>query len=215
MYYDIFYNSYITLYKSPTIIHSNYETTEDFSSLDITYNSYKLIQNSTVCNSLSFCLYTIHVYQGVIVGEVQTSNSTTTCLCLCNIIWTKTSLDKHIYILSVLPITSLILGRHVNLHLKAYLELYSLFYFRQSGFREHHACQTALIKIIDDCLSVINQNKLAHHYFQTFLKLLIHKFKLYNIDTPWFSSYLNKRFQQTHYACPISDKKEVISCVPQ
>jgi len=40
MYYDIFYNSYITLYKSPTIIHSNYETTEDFSSLDITYSSY-------------------------------------------------------------------------------------------------------------------------------------------------------------------------------
>ena len=32
--------------------------------------------------------------------------------------------------ISVLPITSLILERHVNLHLKAYLELNSLFYFR-------------------------------------------------------------------------------------
>ena len=41
--------------------------------------------------------------------------------------------------ISVLPITSLILERHVNLHLKAYLELISLFYFRQSGFREHHS----------------------------------------------------------------------------
>jgi len=28
-------------------------------------------------------------------------------------------------------------------------------------------------------------------------------------------SYLNKRFQQTHYAGSISDKKEVISGVPQ
>ena len=37
--------------------------------------------------------------------------------------------------------------------------------------------------------------------------LLIHKLKLYNIDTSWFSSYLNKRFQQTHYAGAISDKR--------
>jgi len=28
---------------------------------------------------------------------------------------------------------------------------------------------------------------------------LIHKLKLYNIDTSWFSSYLNERFQQTNY----------------
>jgi len=39
--------------------------------------------------------------------------------------------------------------------------------------------------------------------------------KLYNIDTSWVSSYLNKRFQQTHYAGAISDKKQVISGVPQ
>ena len=44
--------------------------------------------------------------------------------------------------------------------------------------------------------------------------LLIHKLKLYNIDTLWFSSYLNKRFQQTHYAGVISDKKDMISSVP-
>ena len=70
----------------------------------------------------------------------------------------------------VLPITSLILERHVNLHLKAYLELNSLFYFRQSGFREHHACQTVLIKIIDDWLSAINQNKIAGSLFLDFSK---------------------------------------------
>ena len=40
-----------------------------------------------------------------------------------------------------------------------------------------------------------------------YLNHLIHKLKLYNIDTSWFSSYLNKRFQQTHYAGAISDKK--------
>ena len=41
------------------------------------------------------------------------------------------------------------------------------------GFREHHSCQTALIKIIDDWLSAINENKIAVHYIKTFLKLLI------------------------------------------
>ena len=65
----------------------------------------------------------------------------------------------------VLPITSIILERHVNLNLKAYLELNLLFYFRKSGFREHHSCQTALIKIIDDWLSAINQNKIAGSLF--------------------------------------------------
>ena len=45
--------------------------------------------------------------------------------------------------------------------------------------------------------------------------ILIHKLKLYNIDTSWFSSYLYERFQQTHYAGTISDNKEVISGVPQ
>jgi len=36
---------------------------------------------------------------------------------------------------------------------------------------------------------------------------LIQKLKQYNIDTSWLSSYLNKRFPQTHYAGTISDKK--------
>ena len=64
-----------------------------------------------------------------------------------------------------------------------------------------------------------NQNKIAGSLFLDFSKafdlvdhsLLIHKLKMYTIDTP----YLNKRFQQTHYAGAISDKKEVISGVPQ
>ena len=98
-----------------------------------------------------------------------------------------------------------------------------MFYFRQSDYREHHSCQTAFIKSIDDWLNAINQNELAGSLLLDFSKafdlvdhsLLTHKLKLGNIDTSWFSSYLNKRFQQTHYAGAISDKKEVISGVPQ
>jgi len=67
-------------------------------------------------------------------------------------------------------------------------------------------------------LGAINENKIAGSLFLDFSKafdLVDHSLKLYNIDTSWFSSYLNKRFQQTHYAGAISDKKEVISGVPQ
>ena len=105
---------------------------------------------------------------------------------------------------------------YFQLHHLYWNDMYnSLFYFRQSGFREHHSCQTALIKIIEDWLSDINENKIAGSLFLDFSKafdlvdhiLLIHKLKLYNIDTSWFSSYLNKRFQQTHYAGAISDKR--------
>ena len=72
-------------------------------------------------------------------------------------------------------------------------------------------------------MNAINQNKIAGSLFLDFSKafdlvdhsLLTHKLKLYNIDTSWFSSFLNKRFQQTHYAGAISDKMEVISGVPK
>ena len=72
-------------------------------------------------------------------------------------------------------------------------------------------------------MSAINQNKTAASLFLDFSKafdlvdhsILTHKFKLYNIGTSWISSYLNKRFLQTHHAGAISDKKEVISGVPQ
>ena len=53
-----------------------------------------------------------------------------------------------------------------------------------------------------DFCCVINQNKIAGSLFLDFSKafdlvdhsLLIHKLRLLNIDTSWFSSCLNKRF---------------------
>jgi len=50
----------------------------------------------------------------------------------------------------ILPVTSLILERQVSNYLKKYLETNNLHYNRQSGFRKHHSCQTALITILDD-----------------------------------------------------------------
>jgi len=59
--------------------------------------------------------------------------------------------------------------------------------------------QTALIKILDDWLSAVNENKIAGSLFLDFSKafilvdhsILIHKLKLYNIDTRVTKSNVN------------------------
>ena len=67
--------------------------------------------------------------------------------------------------ISVLPVLSLIFEKHVNLHLKSYLESDKSLYSRQSGFRSNHSCQTALIKIIDEWLSAIDNNEIVGTLF--------------------------------------------------
>jgi len=79
-----------------------------------------------------------------------------------------------------------------------------------------------LIKIIDDWLTAIDKNLVSGSLFLDLFKafdlvnhkLLIDKLHLYNIDTPWFSSYLQNHFQQTYFFDAMSDKKAVISGVP-
>jgi len=57
--------------------------------------------------------------------------------------------------ISVLPILSLILGRHVSTYLKVHLEENKLLYLRQSGFRQNHSCQTALVNILNEWISAL------------------------------------------------------------
>jgi len=73
-------------------------------------------------------------------------------------------------------------------------------------------------QIIDDWLTGIDKNMVSGSLFVDLSKafdlvnhkLLIDKLQLYNIDIPRFSSYL-----QTYFSGAMSDKKAVISGVPQ
>ena len=135
--------------------------------------------------------------------------------------------DKNNYRpISILPIISLILERHVCQHLKAYLENNKLFYHRQSGFRENHSCQTALIKLLDDWISAIDKNEIVGTLFLDLSKafdlvnhdILLRKLSMYGLHNnaiDWFKSYLNSRIQKTFISGEQSTPREVVAGVPQ
>ena len=75
--------------------------------------------------------------------------------------------------ISVLPIVSLILERHVSLHLQLFLEGHKLLYDRQSGFRKRHSCQTALMQITDDWMTAIDKQEIVGTVFLDLSKAFV------------------------------------------
>ena len=90
-------------------------------------------------------------------------------------------------------------------------------YDRQSGFREAHSCQTALIKILDDWISAIDNNEIVGTLLIDLSKafdlgnhdIMLQKLSLYGLQFSalnWFESYLEYRTQKTFisgkYSCP-------------
>jgi hypothetical protein len=58
--------------------------------------------------------------------------------------------------ISVLPVISKLIERHISRHMYQYLAKYNLLHDAQSGFRSNHSCQTALINIIDKWIEEMN-----------------------------------------------------------
>ena len=49
---------------------------------------------------------------------------------------------------SILPVISKLIEKHVTKHLFAFLNKYQVLHKSQSGFRKHHSCNTALINLV-------------------------------------------------------------------
>ena len=60
------------------------------------------------------------------------------------------TLNPNFRPISVLPVLSKVIERHVHDSLYSYLTENNLIYPRQSGFRKNHSTDTALIQIIDE-----------------------------------------------------------------
>ena len=135
--------------------------------------------------------------------------------------------DKNNYRpISILPIISKLLERHVANSVKQFLETNELLYVRQSGFRENHSCETALTAIIDDWLSAINDKLSVGTVFLDLTKafdlvnhsLLLCKLNLYKFSTSsvqWFSSYLTNRSQKVCVSGHMSEAQTITAGVPQ
>ena len=63
--------------------------------------------------------------------------------------------------ISVLPILSKVIEKHIHDTLYEYLCANNLIYPRQSGFRQKHSTETALIRIIDELLFNLNKNQVS------------------------------------------------------
>lgn len=72
--------------------------------------------------------------------------------------------------ISILPTLSKIFEKHVNKHLMAFLNKYCLIHETQSGFRQKHSCQTALVKLIDQWMACIDKGETVGSLFLDFRK---------------------------------------------
>ena len=128
--------------------------------------------------------------------------------------------------ISILPVLSKVLEKHVHDCLSAYLKEYNLLHKTQSGFRSQHSCETALVQMIDTWLNAMDNGKMIGVVLVDFEKafdlvdhqILLSKLKLYGIDREalnWFSTYLAHRRQQVSINDNKSDFETVTFGVPQ
>ena len=128
--------------------------------------------------------------------------------------------------ISILPVLSKILEKHVHDCLSAYLHEHSLLHKTQSGFRAQHSCETALVHMIDSWLTAMDSGKMVGAVLVDFKKafdlvdhkILLSKLELYGINNEalmWFDSYLTHRRQLVSLNNSKSDFETVICGVPQ
>ena len=121
--------------------------------------------------------------------------------------------------ISVLPVLSKVIERHVHDSLSSYLCENNLIYSKQSGFQKPHTTETALIRVIDDLLfnldSDLNLTAKAfdmvdHVIFMLMVYGYLYAYGLDNTSLTWFQSYLNDR----HQFVSMSDKESTTSIIP-
>ena len=128
--------------------------------------------------------------------------------------------------ISILPVLSKLLEKHVAIHLLEFLNSHDLLHSQQSGFRAKHSCETAFHYMLNDWLSSAHANELVGVMFIDFCKafdlvdhkLLLEKLKLYKFSQSalhWFTCYLTERQQCVKVNSILSEKLQYNSGVPQ
>ena len=135
--------------------------------------------------------------------------------------------DKNNYRpITVLPILSKLLEKHICDHLCDFLEENALLHRFQSGFRKFHSTETALIRLVDQLLFDLEKNRASGLVFIDYKKafdlidhgLLLEKLKAYGVrdnELELLRSYLSGRTQYVHINGCHSSPRSVSAGVPQ
>ena len=128
--------------------------------------------------------------------------------------------------ISILPVISKIIERHVSDSLYMYISVNNLSHTNQSGFRSKHSCETSLLKITQDWYTSLNNKQVIGALFLDFSmafdmvnhNILLQKLKIYNFSQGamnWFNSYLSDRKMCVSFNSNLSKSREVLAGVPQ
>ena len=128
--------------------------------------------------------------------------------------------------ISVLPVLSKVLERHVAIALSDHLHGHDLMYNLQSAFRENHSTETALIKLTDKLLFNMDNDMVTGLTFVDVKKafdvinpeLLLRKLSIYGANdftVKWFRSYLTGRNQSVRVNGCCSSSQQLLQGVPQ
>ena len=128
--------------------------------------------------------------------------------------------------ISILPVLSKLLERHVHLALYKYLNQHDLLFKHQSGFRPFHSCETAMIDLVDNLLGNTDNGLVSGLSLIDFRKafdlvdhgVLLKKLAIYQLSDAsllWFRSYLERRLQKVSINGVLSSSLPITSGVPQ
>ena len=128
--------------------------------------------------------------------------------------------------ISILPVLSKILEKAVNFQLQQYLKKFDLLSPAQSGFRQHHSMESAVIYFTDEIRRNVDAGRLTGVLFVDLKKAfdtiphkeLISKLERFgfvdNLIT-WFTNYLSNRSQVVSLGNNLSSPLGVENGVPQ
>ena len=128
--------------------------------------------------------------------------------------------------ISLLPVPSKVLEKHVHIQLSQHLHTHNLLYPLQSGFRPSHSTQTLLLHCLDKWYKALDTKKYVGAVFLDISKafdtvshdLLLSKLANLGLSpsaTSWFRSYLSNRSQITRVLDSYSSPGFPSSGVPQ
>ena len=128
--------------------------------------------------------------------------------------------------ISLLPIISKVMEKVIYRRLYDYLNLQSIFYQNQYGFREKHSTIHALTKFVCDTIHGFDERKQTLGVFLDLSKAFdtidyeilfnkLHHYGIRGVALDWFRSYFQDRKLFVHYKGVSSDKLNLSCGVPQ